>query len=249
MLARSRRCFRPHMVADDDTRVAFSYHRIGAAQLAGLLRTAKALGVTFNDLLVSCLLLALSPAAVGRREGRQRTELAVAAIANIRQDFEVDGAGSFGQFLASFSIAHPVPEGIELAALARDVHQQTISIKRNKLYLQSILALSFSSVLWPFLSNERRHRFYPKHFPVWAGITTLNVNALWRPFANGESPEYLRAVPTGPLCPLVVAATTSGDALHLGVSYRTAAFTRSAAEGVIAAFTQGIDNLAATPAA
>jgi hypothetical protein len=34
----------------------------------------------------------------------------------------------------------------------------------------------------------------------------------------------VRAVPTGPLAPLVVAATTSGGALALGLSYRRSAF-------------------------
>jgi len=62
--------------------------------------------------------------------------------------------------------------------------------------------------------------------PVLAGVTSLNVDALWEsPTKNGQAPEYLRAVPTGPLAPLVVAATSSGNALALGLSYRRSAFT------------------------
>ncbi len=62
---------------------------------------------------------------------------------------------------------------------------------------------------------------------MWAGCTPLDVDALWRDAGGGTPPrEYLRAVSTGPLAPLVVAVTTAGEGLHLGISFRTAAFTR-----------------------
>lgn len=244
LLARSRRIFRPRYAPDDDARIAFVYSRIGPAQLDGLLRVAKGWQVTFHDLLVAILLLALSPLATDRRQARSRRELAVASIANIRQDFESGGADGFGQFLASFSIAHPVPAGVGLKQLVLDVHAQTTRIKQHKLYLQSILALSLAGLVWPLLSKERRYRFFPKHFPVWGGITTLNVNQLWRLSAAGERPpEYRRAVPTGPLCPLVLAATTAGDVLHLGISYRVAAFSPEQVASVVATFVDGIDRL------
>ena len=54
----------------------------------------------------------------------------------------------------------------------------------------------------------------------------VNVDALWA-HAGGRMPppEYLRAVSTGPLAPLVVAITITAGVLHAGISYRTAAFT------------------------
>jgi hypothetical protein len=88
-----------------------------------------------------------------------------------------------------------------------------------------LLAMRVNGVVWWFLDTERRQRLYSKAYPVMAGLTSLNVDALWRPAGvAGESRDYLRAVPTGPLAPLVVAATTSGDALALGFSYRRSAF-------------------------
>ena len=47
--------------------------------------------------------------------------------------------------------------------------------------------------------------------------------------------DYLRAVPTGPLCPLVLAVTSVHDELHLGFAYRTSAFSREAVQGLAAA--------------
>jgi hypothetical protein len=39
------------------------------------------------------------------------------------------------------------------------------------------------------------------------------------------APEYLRAVPTGPLTPVVVAATIVAGTLHAGISYQSATCT------------------------
>ena len=151
----------------------------------------------------------------------------------------------FGQFLASFSVAHPVPEGIGLRELAQDVHTSTARIKRDKLYLQTIIALGLSDLMWPFLSGARREGFYAKYHPVWGGVTPLNVDALWGKSGRNDvrSWEYFRAVPTGPLCPLVFAVTTAQDTMHVGVSYRTAAFSRTMVDDVTAAFRRCIDGL------
>ena len=86
---------------------------------------------------------------------RRRRELAVASIVNARDDFGADPRRTFGQFLASFRIAHPVPEGIGLRELVQDVHAETTRIKRHKLYLQTIVALGLSSLMWRFLSGPR----------------------------------------------------------------------------------------------
>ena len=49
----------------------------------------------------------------------------MASIVNARDDFGADPRRTFGQFLASFRIAHPVPEGIGLRELVQDVHAET----------------------------------------------------------------------------------------------------------------------------
>ena len=127
-----------------------------------------------------------------------------------------------------------MPEGIGLQQLAQDVQQQTSRIKRNHLYLQSLLALGLSALLWPLLTPLQRRGFYPKHFAVWAGITSLDLNlhlGSRAQRADTAGLDYLRAVPTGPLCPLVLAVTSVHDQLHLGFAFRTSAFSREAVDG------------------
>jgi hypothetical protein len=133
---------------------------------------------------------------------------------------------AFGQFLGSFRISHPVPPGITLEALARDVHRDTARIKREHLYLAGLLAMRVDRIIGHFQTPRQRMSAYAKGYPVNAGTSTLNVDALWDASAISV-PEYLRGVPTGPLAPMVLAATTAAGSVCIGISFRTAAFARA----------------------
>ena len=88
--------------------------------------------------------------------------------------------------------------------------------------------MAAGGLAWRYLTPERRARFHGKAYPVWGGISSLTSTRCGnrRPRAR-RVPEYLRAVPTGPLSPLVLAVTTAGGLLEIGISFRTAAFTRA----------------------
>jgi hypothetical protein len=116
------------------------------------------------------------------------------------------------------------------------VHARTESIKRGRRYLQTLVAMGLAGFEWGFMSQAQRQRFFPKHFPVSAGTTPLNVDPLWRDDAAGPArPDYVRAVSTGPLAPMVLAFTTSGNAINVGVSYRTTVYARQDVQAVVAA--------------
>ncbi len=222
-----RKSARPRFPGGTAPRNAVAAFRVTVHDFARLAGTAKAWGVTRNDLLTAILLVALSPFVGEARRGQRRSELAVASIVNLRHDLLPDDDATFGQFLSSFRFSHPVPLGVPLRQLAQDVHAETERVKRGKLYLQALLVMWVGGVLWRFLSPERRAVFHAKSYPVWVGITPLDVNSLWRRAGgNAPSPEYVRIVSTGPLAPLVVAATTDGAGLALGLSFRLAAFSR-----------------------
>ncbi len=245
MVAKARRACRPRYASVDDTYSAYKDVRVGPPQLNALLSTAKACGVTLNELMMACLMLALSPLAAGRRGERRRNELAVASILNMRRDFRAEAREAMSPLLAAMRVSHAVPDGIGVRQLAQDVHLEVARLRRGGLYLQSLMALGVSAMLWPWLSDARRRGLYAKHFPVWAGITSLNVNATW---ANAQCTgtsqlDYLRAGPTGPLCPMVFAVTTANDMLHVGITFRTTAFTREAVDRLAAALLLGIDQL------
>jgi hypothetical protein len=64
---------------------------------------------------------------------------------------------------------------------------------------------------------------------VGAGVSLLNVDALWQSHPDARTPIYMRGVPTGPLSPIVAAVTTSGGRMCIGLSYRTTSVTREEA--------------------
>lgn len=250
MIGRSRHACRVRVDRADDRHNAFRSLHLGAAQTQALRTAAGDWGVTLHEVLTACLLLALSPLAA-RRGATRRPELAVASIMNMRRDLGPAAHGGISPFLAAYRVSHRVPEGIGLRQLAGDVHQQTQQVKRRHLYLQSLMGLALSVPLWPLLTPRQRDGFYAKHFPVQAGITSIDLNRLW---AEDESAParrigYLRAVPTGPLCPLVLAVTQVHDELQLGLAYRPSALSREAVDGLATRLQQQADRLAqGTPA-
>ena len=251
MLADARRAWRVPYRHIEDGSNAYLGVQVDARRTAALRAAARAWGVTFNDLLLACLLQALSPLAPRRVDARRRNRLAVASILNMRRDLRGSERQAVSPFLAAFRVSHTVPEGIGLRQLAQDVQRQTARIKRKHLYVQSLLALGLSALLWPLLTPLQRMGFYPKHFAVWAGITALDLNQLWGQADGADTAglDYLRAVPTGPLCPLVLAVTSVHDRLHLGLAWRTSAYSREAVDALAEALLRQADALCDGPPA
>lgn len=228
-LARScRRTIRPHYESMEDGHNAFTFFWIESAPSVALRNAAKGWGVTLNDALMALLLLAQDAVMPARDASHGRHELAVASIINLRGEHGEDTRATFGQFLSSFRVSHPVPRGVTLYELARHVHRATSRIKREKLFLTTLFAMAIDRVVGRMQTPAQRMGIYAKNYPVGAGVSSLNVDALWRHADGAGAPIYIRGVPTGPLSPIVVAVTTSGERLCLGVSYRSTAITPDA---------------------
>jgi hypothetical protein len=131
-----------------------------------------------------------------------------------------------------------------LRELAQDIHVQSAEWKARRLYLQTLVVMFYSGIVWRFLGLEQRQRFHVKNWPVWVGVTMLNVDALWQEGgASGPAPAYLRGVSTGPLAPMVVAVTTAGGALEIGITYRTGAFEDGTVDRIAAEVLQCLTTL------
>ena len=238
MLLRARRAFRPQYPHGDSKYNAFTSIELPAELYAGVVRTAKTWGVTLNDLLLAMLLCSLSPEVKDRLTARRRKEIAIASVINIRNEVAPGPEQAFGQFLSSFLVSHPVPPGVTLEKVARDVHAQTRRVKRRKLYLQTLYLLACGGLAWRYMTPEQHKQMYAKNYPVWAGMTTLNVEAIWNEGpGTAKVLHYLRAGSTGPFAPLVMTPASVGDCLHIGVSYRTSAFRADDIERITQALT------------
>jgi hypothetical protein len=243
----NRRAFRLRLSNADDVTNGFVQLRLEPPQLRALLAACKAWEVTLNDLLLAALLQALSPLAEARWHEARRKQIAVASIMNIKRDISPGAGAVLSPCLAALRIAHDVPAGLELRSLALQVHAASSALKSQHRYLSSLFGLGLSALIWPFLNAAQRGGLYAKHYPLWAGVTTLNLNPIWSGSSNArtEDLDYLRAVPTGPMTPLVLAATTAHEVLHLGIAYRQAAYTPAAVEGIAASLLRCLADLQA----
>lgn len=202
--------------------VGFKWQVLSSPQLQIITAAAKACDVTINDLFLALLLKSIAPLAA-RRAGSRRPNLSVGSIVNVRREVGLETAGAFGLFLGSFVVTHAVPESMGVMDLAREVRKQTDRIKRRKLFLAAPLELAMARAALSFCSTQRRQKFYQKNYPLWGGITNMNLNRLWK------SPvDYVRGVSTGPATPLVLSVTTAGDQVNLGISWRRTVYSETA---------------------
>jgi hypothetical protein len=211
---------RPNYRNIHDTRNGFTFFRLPADTLARLTHTSKAWGVTINDLFLAMLMRSLTTVAHPARKPR-RSHMSIGCIVNLRRELGLDGPKAFGLFLGSFQVTEAVAPGENLRELAAAVRDQTERVKRGRYYLTSSLELRFARRVLGFCSTERRKKLYQKHYPLWGGITNMNLNPLW-PEANVD---YFRAVSTGPATPMVLSVTTVRDAVNVGLTFRRTVFS------------------------
>lgn len=228
-----------------DGRIGFTFLTLPPDDLCRLIAAAKPRNVTVNDLLLALLLKCLSPLAAGRKQSSKRPNLSVGCIVNTRKDLALDSPRTFGLFLGSFVVTHAVPDGIRPADLAAEIQRQTAAIKRRQLYLGAGLELAVANRLLSFYSTERRKKLYQKHYPLWGGLTNMNLNSLWTQ-TEGQTVDYFRAVSTGPVTPLVLSVTTIGDKLNIGLTFRITVFSTPAIETIKGNFLQLVRSLAAS---
>jgi NRPS condensation-like uncharacterized protein len=224
LVRNTRRSLRPRYRNPQDTRNGFTFFTLPPESLPRLVQASKAWGVTINDLFLTLLLRSLAPLAESAPKAR-RCQMSLGCIVNLRRDLGLEGPRTFGLFLGSFVITEAVTPGTSLRELAAAVHDQTERVKRGQLYLTTALELRFGRRMLGFFSTERRKKLYQKHYPLWGGITNMNLNALWPQSPDGPAVDYFRAVSTGPATPLVLSVTTVREAVNVGLSFRRTVFS------------------------
>ena len=235
---------RPHYRDPEDLSNKFTFFSLGSQTLSGMIQAARSLNVTLNDLFLALLMKATSSLAPDRGGAGRRRNLSLGCIVNTRRDLGVDGRRIFGLFLASFVVHHEVPAKNGLADLARDIGRQTLAIKQRRLYLGSVLELTFGRLMMALFSERRRRKLYQKHYPLWGGLTNMNLNTLWPQPEGSRSVDYFRAVSTGPVTPLVASITTIGPVANIGLTYRPTVFGAPDIERIKAAFLDPLGPLA-----
>lgn len=226
-----------------DVENGFELFSLTSLQLNMLLLASKSWGITLNDLFLALLLKVFEPLREHRVYSSRRRQFSVGTIVNLRRDMEVDSHKTFGLFLGSFVVTHEVPEDISLRSLATDVREQTKVIKKQRRYMGSSIDLLSAQRSLRFLNMERKKKFYQKHYPLWGGITNMNLNSIWSQTDEANPVDYMRAVSTGPATPLVLSITTVRDIVNIGMSYRTTVFSEADIEFIRTRFLELVQQI------
>ncbi|HEX5222321.1 MAG TPA: hypothetical protein VFZ59_22400 [Verrucomicrobiae bacterium] len=232
MIFNMRRSCRPNYRDVADSKVGVTLFFLPPGSLPKLMQASKAWSVTINDVFLALLARSVAPLA-SHAQKRGRPELSLGCIVNLRRDLGLQGPRTFGLFLGSFIVTQPLPsENGRLREIAVAVRERTERMKRDQLYLTSALELRFGRRMMGFFSTRERRKLYQKHYPLWGGITNMNLNPLWPQPMDGTSFDYFRAVSTGPVTPLVMSVTTVGENVSIGLTFRRTVFSPEDITGI-----------------
>jgi NRPS condensation-like uncharacterized protein len=231
-----RRASRPHYRNTGDFENRFKLFTLNLELLNHLVQAAKTLHVTLNDLFLALMMQAVSCLNPDRTRAARRKGISLGCVVNIRKDLELNHRHCFGLMLGFFVVHHEVPPGISLADLARDIGLQTLRIKQTRLYLGAAFELALGRLLFSLFSEERRKKLYQKHYPLWAGLSNMDINPIWIRSDPSPPTDYFRAVSTGPVTPLVLSITTVVSGANIGLTYRSTVFSDSDIEQIQGCF-------------
>ena len=216
--ASPERAFRPCYRDVTDAYNCFALLRVGQAGVTALRARAKRLGVTLHDLMLALLLQALSGFAPERRHAERRSAIAVAAIVNLRSTFGAPAENAFGQFLASLALRIrylPVSPSTSWHLQSMRPPRASSANAFTCARCSPCWAPRWRGRTWTFPSATASTPSTTRHRRASPCSTRENAGP-----AEAGTAAYVRAVSTGPLLPAVLAISTCGSHLSIGVSYR-----------------------------
>lgn len=216
---------------------------LDSSDLAALIAASKRIGVTVNDLLLALLMRSLAPLA-GLRSRPRRNWISLGCIVNARRDLGMPEGDNFGLELGTFTVSAEIDATGNLRDLARAIAAQARRFKRGGLHLACDWEMRLVLRLMSFFSTNQRRRFYSKNYPLWGGLTNMNLKSLpVHPMANPL--DYIRVVSTGPVTPLVLSVTTFACRVNCSLSYRTSVFSKAEMGAVRDGFIDGVRSVEA----
>ena len=209
------------------------------AQVRGL---AHAVGATVHDVILAALARAMAEFLPRRSSRGKSQELALGSIVDTRPDAGEDLSSTFGMFLAYYVVRCGQDRQASLADTARRVAELTRPIKQRQSYLDTVVNMQFVNSVWPYVREHVKPHFMRKALPMTAGVSNVLLREPWIDRHREQILGYSRGSPTGPMLPLVLAPTTLGDQMSVGVTYRVTGFPQAKMDGIMEMFLDQIEH-------
>jgi NRPS condensation-like uncharacterized protein len=210
--------------------------------VARLQHFSRAQGATVQDVILAALARAMArylPRRALRAGGQQ---LSLGTIVDTRRDADRDLTQALGVFLAYYLVRCRADDDVSLANLVQHIAGNTRFIKSRRRYFDSLIHMQFINNIAPWLRQEIKPNFLRKVMPMTGGISNVLLRDSWiERCTDGHVFDYLRACPTGPMLPIVLAPTTLGDRLNIGVTYRLTGFSSTRITEIMQAFLEDIE--------
>ncbi len=205
--------------------VECTLHRLPDGMVDLLLAVARRRQATLNDLFLAALARACDEHGADPRQSRR--DLALGAIVDLRAMSSENLENTFGLFLGFTSVVIRAELLRNRDWLVANVASQSAHQKESRAAQVSMMRMAAGYAQGRFLSPRRLAAFYRNYMPLSGGISNVNMNRAW-PAKYHPSPllDYIRAAPTGPMVPLVIAVTTIGKRLTFVLTRRASLVDR-----------------------
>jgi NRPS condensation-like uncharacterized protein len=214
--------------------VGFGLYEMIPGTVDRLRHFARAQDATVHDVILAALSRGVArslPRRSLRKGGRQ---MVTGTIVDTRGDSSLDLTESVGTFLSYYQVRCRPDDHESLASLTRSIAATTRSLKAHRRYLDSLVNMQFIDQLWPRLGPATKPRFLRRAIPMTGGVSNVRLRDPWvEQCVSDHVFDYVRAAPTGPMLPVVLAPTTLGDRMNLSVTYRLTGFSQAKFEGLM----------------
>ncbi|MDQ3440695.1 MAG: hypothetical protein M3478_10140 [Planctomycetota bacterium] len=193
----------------------------------------RAADVTLHDLLLAAAAEACDKHLPLHRH-RDRHELAMGTIVDLRPSARANLSDTFGMFLGFTTTLCRLDELHDWPRLLTTVASQGKSHKQSRQPQASVLRMAAALAAGRMMSRERTIDFYRKRAPLAGGTSNVNLTDTWAAeYHPAPLLEYVRVSPTGPMMPLVFSTTTLARKFNLCLTRRSAIVSEPMAEQIV----------------
>jgi hypothetical protein len=219
---RHRRARKVRTAGQNDYPVRVSLHHAPTGLICNLRHYARSQRVKVQDVLLAALAQVCNEF-VPAQLRKNRPDLSVGSILDLRRHAQVDLSNTFGLFLGFTNVVCRRQHLDDWPALIRSVAAQNHGHKQHGPAQSSLMWMLGAMTIDRFVPDRELYHFYRKELPMLGGLSNVNLNDTWAARYQPEPlREYIRVSPTGPLVPLVFSTTTLGENLSFALTCRDA---------------------------
>lgn len=244
---RHRRARKVRTSGHDDYPMRVSFHPAPSGLICGLRQYARDRRVKVQDVLLAAL-AQVCDQFVPAQSRKNRPDLSVGSIVDLRRHTHIDLSDTFGLFLGFTNVVCRRQHLDDWQDLLRSVASQNRKHKQHGPAQSSLMWMLGAMTIDRFVPDAQLYHFYRKELPMLGGLSNVNLNEAWAAqYQPDPLREYIRISPTGPLVPLVFSTTTLGDNLSLALTCRDTLLGPQVSSAMADAFINRLREVVANP--